>query len=222
MIGAVALGVATAGFGTALAAGASISAAATAASAASIAGLSVAALGVIGTGLSIGTSFLAKKPESTAGVLQTEFSADPNAGVPYLVGRTGTAGNFIFRRASDGCSANKPNDLQDLITIFSGAGPVDRIEAFTSDKIAIAFDGAGNAVGDYHDKMFQRTLRGLCTEPSFITVQAGASANPSGWTSTYKLSGVAAAIWRLRYDSKQRYFQNGVPAPMWTVRGVLT
>jgi len=222
VVGAVALGVATAGFGTALVAGASLSAAAAAASAASIAGLSVAALGVIGTGLTIGAGLLTKKPEGTAGGSQTEFSADPHAGVPYLMGRTGTAGNIVFRRASDGWSANTPNDLQDLITVFSGAGPIDSFERFTSDKGVINFDGAGNAVGEFRDKMFQRTQRGLCPEPAALTVQAGSSARPSGWSTSHKLSGLAAAVWRLRYDSKQRFFQNGVPAPMWVIRGVLT
>lgn len=226
LVGAVAL--AATGFGAVasaglLGAGFTLSAA-TAATGALLATVStIATIASVAAGaLSLVSVLTAKKPEGTGGGSQTQFSADPNAGVPYLMGRTGTAGSIIFRRASDGWSANTPNDLQDLITIFSGAGPVDRIEAFTSDKVAIAFDGAGNAVGDYRDKMFQRTQRGLCPEPSFLTVQAGASANPSGWTSAYKLSGLAAAIWRLRYDSKQRYFQSDVPSPMWTVRGVLT
>ncbi len=184
-------------------------------------GVSAATLTAVSGGLSLAAALTAKKPESMSNGSQTQFSADPNAGMPYLVGRTGTAGNIIFRRASDGWSKDTPNDLQDLVTVFSGAGPVDRIESFTSDKTAVAFDPNGNAVGDYRDKMFQRTQRGLCPEPSFLTVQAGASAAPSFWTSQHKLSGMAAAIWRLRYDSKQRYFQNGVPDPMWVVRGVL-
>lgn len=226
VVGAVAL--AATGFGAAasaglLGAGFTVSAA-TAATAATLATVSSIATiaSVAAGGLTLLSGLTAKKPDGTAGGSQTEFSADPNAGVPYLIGRTGTAGNIIFRRASDGWSANTPNDLQDLITIFSGAGPVDSIQSFTSDKTAISFDGAGNAIGDFRDKMFQRVQRGLCPEGSALTVQAGASARPSGWSTSHKLSGMAAAIWRLRYDSKQRYFQNGVPAPMWVIRGVLT
>lgn len=185
-------------------------------------GISAATLTAVSGGLSVAAAIATKAPKDTTGGSQTDFSADPNAGVPYLMGRTGTAGNIIFRRASDGWSANTPNDLQDLITVFSGAGPIDALERFTSDKGVINFDGAGNAVGEFRDKMFQRTQRGLCPEPAALTVQAGSSARPSGWSTSHKLSGLAAAVWRLRYDSKQRFFQNGVPAPMWVIRGVLT
>lgn len=226
LVGAVAL--AATGFGAVasaglLGAGFTLSAA-TAATGALLATVStIATIASVAAGaLSLASVLTAKKPEGTGGGSQTEFSADPNAGVPYLIGRTGTAGNIIFRRASDGWSANTPNDLQDLITVFSGAGPIDAFESFTSDKGAITFDGAGNAVGAFRDKMFQRVQRGLCPEGSSLTVQAGSSARPSGWTTSHKISGMAAAIWRLRYDSKQRYFQNGVPAPMWVIRGVLT
>jgi hypothetical protein len=226
VVGAVAL--AATGFGAAASAGllgagltASAATAATAATLATVSSIATIA-SVAAGGLTLLSGLTAKKPDATAGGSQTEFSADPNAGVPYLVGRTGTAGNIILRRASDGWSKDTPNDLQDLITVFSGAGPIDAIESFTSDKGAITFDGAGNAVGAFRDKMFQRVQRGLCPEGSALTVQAGSSARPTGWTTSHKLSGMAAAIWRLRYDSKQRYFQNGVPAPMWTIRGVLT
>ncbi len=185
-------------------------------------GISAATLTAVSGGLSVAAAIATKAPKDTTGGSQTDFSADPNAGVPYLMGRTGTAGNIVFRRASDGWSANTPNDLQDLITVFSGAGPIDAFERFTSDKGGVNFDGTGNAVGEFRDKMFQRTQRGLCPEPAALTVQAGSSARPSGWSTSHKLSGLAAAVWRLRYDSKQRFFQNGVPAPMWVIRGVLT
>jgi len=189
------------------------------------AGVSVATVATVASAsaaaLSAAASIATKKPTGVAGGSQTDFSADPQAGVPYLVGRTGTRGSIIFRRAADGWSLkDTPNDLNDLVAVFSGAGPIERFESFTSDKVAIGFDGAGNAVGEFRDKMFQRTQRGLCPEPSVLTVQAGASAQPTGWTAQHKLSGLAAAIWRLRYDSKQRFFQNGVPAPMWVIWGV--
>ncbi|KQM73441.1 hypothetical protein ASE72_02055 [Sphingomonas sp. Leaf20] len=176
---------------------------------------------VAAAGLSVASALTAKKPAGSGSGSQTEFSADPFAGVPYLMGRTGTKGNIVFRQASDGWSLkDTPNDLCDLITIFSGAGPVDGYESFTSDKTPISFDGAGNAIGEFRDKMFQRRQLGACPEPSALTVQAGSSARPNGWSASHKLPGLAAAIWRLRYDSKQRFFQNGVPAPLWVIRGV--
>ncbi|KQM65782.1 hypothetical protein ASE75_06000 [Sphingomonas sp. Leaf17] len=184
-------------------------------------GVSAGTISAIAGGLSVAASLTAKKPTATGGGSQIEFSADPQAGVPYLVGRTGTAGNIILRQASDGWSVNTPNDLNDMVTILSGAGPIAGIESFTSDKVAISFDAAGNAIGEYKDKMFQRSQRGLCPEPAALTVQAGSSSAPTGWTAAHRLSGLAAVMWRLRYDAKQRFFQNGVPAPMWVARGVL-
>lgn len=172
-------------------------------------------------GLSAAAALTAKKPTAAGGGSQTEFSADPQAGVPYAIGRTGTKGNIIFRAASDGWALkDTPNDLNDIVTIFTGAGPIDSFESFTSDNVAISFDANGNAIGEFRDKMFQRRQLGLCPEPSALTVQAGYSARPTAWTSNHKLSGMAAAIWRLRYDSKQRFFQNGVPSPMWVAKWV--
>jgi hypothetical protein len=224
VVGAVALaatGIGAAGsaglLGAGIAGGASIAGIGTAAALTSFGTIA----GLAGTALTAVAAVTTKAPAAVAGGSQTEFTADPQAGVPYAIGRTGTAGNLIFRRAADGWSENTPNDLQDIVAVFS-LGPIDAYESFTSDKVAISFDGAGNAIGEFKDKMFQRRQLGLTPEASVLTVPAGASASPSGWTSQHKLSGLAAAMWRLRYDSKQRFFQNGVPNPMWVARWVKT
>jgi len=155
-----------------------------------------------------------------SGGSQTEFSADPRAGVPYLIGRTGTKGNIVYRDATDGWSDKTPNDLMDIVAVLSGAGPIEAIESFSCDGTVVSFDGAGNAVGNFHDRMFQKTQLGACPESSALTVTAGISTAPSAWTSAHKLSGLAAAIWRLRFDGKGKFFQNGVPSPTWVARGI--
>src|SRR3546814_1653508 len=36
-----------------------------------------------------------------------------------------------------------------------------------------------------------------------------------GWTSQHKLSGIAHALWAVRYDAKGDHFAAGVPEPQW-------
>lgn len=183
-----------------------------------VAGIATSTLTLASGGLSVAASLLQKRPATSSAGSQIEFLADPRSGVPYPVGRTGTSGRIVFRRASDGWSANTPNDLHDLVVILSGAGPIDGIESFSADKKPVSFDAAGNAIGEYRDKMFQRTQLGSVSDIA-LAVAAGASPRPSAWTDAHRLPGMAAAMWRLRYDSKQRFFQNGVPKPVWVLRG---
>ena len=176
--------------------------------------------GVLLAGAAIGLAALTtKKPSAIAGGSQTEFTADPRAGVPYAMGRTGTRGNIIFKRASDGWSDDTPNDLLDIVAVLSGGGPIHSIESFTADKASVSFDGSGNAIGEFNDWMWQKRQLGACPETSALAVTAGVSTRPTGWTSAHKLSGLAAVLWRLRYDAKGKHFQNGVPQPMWVIKG---
>lgn len=223
VVGAVALVVATAGAAGFIGAGA-IGAGFGASSIATV-GLSSTLFGVSASTMLLGSAAVLaatgmKKPAAIGGGSQTEFSADPRSGVPYAMGRTGTKGSIVLRRSADGWSNDTPNDLMDIVSLLSGAGPIEANESFSSDKVAVAFDGAGNATGNLANYMFQKTQLGACPEAAALTVTAGISTHPTGWTSAHKLSGMAAAIWRLRYDAKQEFYQNGVPDPLWVIKGV--
>lgn len=230
VVGAVALVVATAGIGAApaigaagagLGAGGAAAAGGVAAVSANIAGISAATMTAIASGLSAAAALTAKKPSVSGGGAQSSFKADPSAGIPYAMGRTSTGGNIVFHRAADGWSGKTNNDLSDFVAILSGAGPIDAIESFQSDGVAVTFDGSGNAIpSDFRDFMFQKWQLGASPEAAAINVSAGYSSRPSGWTVGHKLSGYAAAMLRLRYDSKGRHYQNGTPQPAWVVRGV--
>jgi hypothetical protein len=184
-------------------------------------GVSASTLFLASGALTIGAGLLTKRPSGVGGGSQTQFSADPNAGVPYAMGRTATAGQIVLRRAADGFGSNAKNDLNDLVTILSGCGPIGGFVSFTSDKEPVTFDASGNAIGKYRDIMFQDRQLGATPESSALQVTAGSSANPTGWTSSHKISGMAATLWRLRYDSKKEvFFQSGVPKPQWLIDGV--
>src|SRR3546814_2486427 len=49
---------------------------------------------------------------------------------------------------------------------------------------------------------------------SALALQIGATP-PPGWTSQHKLSGIAHALWAVRYDAKGDHFAAGVPEPQW-------
>ncbi|WP_439539462.1 hypothetical protein [Sphingomonas sp.] len=184
-------------------------------------GVSASTLFLASGALSIGAGLLTKRPSGVGGGSQTQFSADPNAGVPYAMGRTATAGQIVVRRAADGFGSNAKNDLNDLVTVLSGCGPIGGFVSFTAEKEPVTFDASGNAIGKYHDIMFQDRQLGATPETSALQVTAGSSANPTGWTASHKLSGMAATLWRLRYDSKKEvFFQSGVPQPLWLIDGV--
>lgn len=219
VVGAVAVVVATGGaaavgIGTAAAA----ATATTAATAATIGGISASTLGLVASGLSLAAGLTAKKPTGTGGGSQTSWKADPQAGIPYVMGRTGVAGNIVARIEGDGWSGSTKNDLQTIVTVLS-LGPVQAIESLSIDKAAVTFSG-GNAVGGYHDFLFHAQQLGALPEAAAVNVAAGSSARPTGWTTAHKLSGYCATMLRLRYDSKGKHFQNGVPNALWIVQGV--
>ena len=226
VVGAAALIVATGGaaaigIGTAASAGTAAAAgvAATAGIAASVGGITASTLSLIAGGLSIAASLTAKRP--TAGGVATQFKADPTASIPYLMGRSFTAGNIIYRRTHNTVGYSLP-DLQTFVVILSGAGPVQEIESFTSDKAIVTFS-AGNAVGGFSSWMFQKTQLGAQPEAAALTVGTGGgitTSAPPGWGASNKLSGYAAAIWTLRYDLKSKIYSQGMPAPGWVVKGV--
>jgi len=169
------------------------------------------------TALSVGAALTAPKaatPEAAGS--QTEFRADPDAGIPVVVGRTGTAGNILFRRGFDTRDAGT-NDRQAFVAGLS-LGPVDGIEGMTVDRVPTFFGGTGAAIGAFAGFMWSMTQLGAIPEASAIGFGAGAG-SPPGWTAQHKLSGKAAASWTLRFDTKSNLYQGGVPAPMWTVRG---
>lgn len=218
VVGAVAL-VAT-GIGAAAAVGAfgtvvaGTAAAATLATVSTIATIAGAAAGV----LSLAAGLTAKKPSAASTGSQERFSADPDAGIPAVVGRTGTAGNIVLRKGFDTKDAGD-NDRQSFVSVLS-LGPVKSVGGFTSDQSLVSFSGSGAALGALAGFMWMTSQLGALPEANALSFGAGAG-TPPGWTAAHKLSGKAAATWTLRFDTKAKLFQGGVPAPMWVVEGGL-
>lgn len=218
VVGAVALvatGIGAAGtaglLGTAIAGGGSIAGIATAGALTTLGTIASAAAGV----LSLAAGLTAKKPSADATGAQTSFSADPDAGVPLAQGRTGTAGDIVMRRGWDTRDAGD-NDRQAFATVLS-LGPIAAIEGQTVDRVPVSYTATGAAIGAFAGFMWSMTQLGALASPA-LAFGAGAG-TPPGVGADFKLSGKAATTWTLRFDTKAKMFQNGVPAPMWTVRG---
>ncbi len=181
-------------------------------------GVSGATLAAVSTGLGLLASFTAKKPSAAdATGSQTSFSADPDAGVPLAQGRTGTAGDIVMRRGWDTRDAGD-NDRQAFVAVLS-LGPIAAIEGQTVDRVPVSYTATGAAIGAFAGFMWSMTQLGALASPA-LAFGAGAG-TPPGVGADFKLSGKAVATWTLRFDTKAKQYQNGVPAPMWTVRGAL-
>jgi hypothetical protein len=221
VVGVAALALTTGGIALGgLAAGASTAAAGTAAAL----GASLITIGTIASVaaavLSLGVSLLSK-PSFSSGGNPLTFQTNPQSGLPYGIGRTRMSGLKI-----DGVTGNTPgySDALDLLffgVMLSVAGPVQAIESFNADNIPITFNvSTGNSTtGGYVDWMAQKVALGASPQPAALTLSMNGAAYP-GWTSAHKLSGVAHALWGLRFDAKGAHYQAGLPNPSWIGRWV--
>jgi hypothetical protein len=200
IVGAVAAVAAVAtGFGAPLGAGilgASFSTIATA-----------AALVTTATTIAIG------KPKQSIAGSPTQFKIDLQAPIPIMIGRTLNAGYIVHRE-----SYGTKNAYQSFVAVISGAGPIDAIEAFQVDRTTITFTG-GAADGFYSSWMWLDTQLGATPEADALTPPAEAGAMPA-WDANSKLSGYAAFLWTLKFDTKGKKYSAGVPQPGVIARGV--
>lgn len=164
---------------------------------------------VLAAGVSAGLDALL--PNSpTQGGSQTKWKADPYAGLPYVMGRTLTSGNIVYRRGH-----GQNNVYETFVTVLS-IGPIQSIDTTFMNRTTTAFDSGGNATGTYRNQIYQRTQRGLCPESGALAPPIG---SPTGWTGAHKLSGLAAVMNTFKYDPKSREALTSEPTPAWIVHG---
>lgn len=172
---------------------------------------------MVATGLSVGVGLLgamtAKKP-SVSGV-QTSWSADPDAPIPILFGRTLASGDIRYRKQH-----GAKNAYDTLVSVLCGCGPVESIDQTYMEKKPIVFSGGG-LYGHYtiggQPRIWQDAQLGQCPESAQLSVGAGV---PPGWDSTSKLSGYAATMLTLLYDAKGDDTLTSTPRFNWLGRWV--
>lgn len=137
---------------------------------------------------------------------QIDFKADPRGPIPYALGRTGTAGNLVFAQ-----TAGEKNKYLNYATVYSAAGPIDSYEAFLVNGTPLTFgtDAGEGASGYYQNRMWRRTQLGARPEAGRLQwtatgtkdTPADHSGLPAEWTPAHKLSGLAADLWCLQYNT---------------------
>ncbi len=181
-----------------------------------VAAIALAATGNVTAAVMVGMAALASAadlvmPRPSVGGQQTKWKADPYAGIPYVMGRTLTSGNIVFRR---GHGSN--NKFNTFVTILS-LGPIASIDATFMDKAMVNFNASGNAVGSYSGKIYQRSQLGACPEAGALMPPVG---SPSGWTGAHKLSGLAAVMNTFVYDAKEKKGLTQIPQPAHIIKAV--
>lgn len=217
VLGVVA-GVALLATGVGAIAGAAVLGTTVAAAAATVSILTVplATIATIGTIAGIAANLVGAieggpAPPARAGVTNS-FVIDPQAGIPYVVGRTGFGGRCVHRRGYGGSD----NPYYTYVIEWSGGGPIDGFESFQADGETVTFSG-GNAVGYYHDFMYFSSQLGATPESSALTAPFGGFPL---WGSAYKMSGHAAYMYTTVFDKDGKVFASGQPEPRCVGRGV--
>lgn len=172
----------------------------------------------------VGVGSMLLKPKlmsSTAGGggSQISFQGDPNAGVPLVLNRTGTAGNVIHVTSNPG-----QKNIHLLHLSVLSAGPCQNIESWfvENEQVPGTFGPlpvrngvvAGGKWGGSAQYMIMNYQLGTQPEGSSLPTGLPAFDTPE-WTDAHRLSGLTAVWWRLRYD--QKVFASGIPKPVWWV-----
>lgn len=170
--------------------------------------------------LSAATKALTPKIKDAGSAVQ--WQADPRAGIPYAFGRCAVAGKIVFNQA-----AGSSNKFLNFATVYTGAGPIDGFESFLGNDSPITFsaDSGEGASGYYLNRMWQKRQLGALDEPQMRWTATGSKDTPANhggmpyeWTASHKLSGYAASLWALEYDTSR--YASGVPEPKMVGRWV--
>ncbi len=154
---------------------------------------------------------MATTPKGSVGGNATKFKIDKDAGLPVVIGRTYSGGNVVHRQYY-GTKQQK----ESWVTVHS-IGPVKSLGPLQVDKVAVGFDAGGQAVGFYRGYMWLDQQLGACPEARALRGPAG---DFPGWNATSKLSGLAADLWTLNFDTKGKKFPNSTPQRGRVVEGV--
>lgn len=176
--------------------------------------------GTVASAIAVGVSFAAAllaKPPSGGGATQTEWVTDPKASAPLVFGRTMVSGHMIYRKTN-----GKDNDFQHIVSVLSGCGPIESIDATYLDTRAITFSG-GAVTGFTQTRIWQEQQLGACPEAGYLnrTVTRGSETiTQPDWTSASKLSGYGAILNIFQFDDGGDYKFTQLPTMRWVIKGV--
>lgn len=152
-----------------------------------------------------------------AGGRPVQFTADPNAPIPLVMGRMGTGGLIVAQLLSGPNAGNKFENFFGVLSFAGDAGPVEAIESFSANDNILEFDaGTHQPSGTFHlydHVMFQWTQLGAVGDAAFTAHEY----TPTDWTGNHKFTGYCGFQWVLRESPKK--YPGGEPVPLWIVKG---
>jgi len=169
------------------------------------------------TNLAISSVMSAFQPQVGQAGRTFEWVIDPDGPIAFAAGEVGVAGSVIHRDTFG-------PDLMYLgvVSVLSGAGPIDGIVSLTADEEAVTWDSTGKATSSQYagELWFKHSLG--AQPSSAITSPTGLKNGASlpGWTTNHKLSGKAAYMLVMGENSKGTAFPTGEVKPIVRFRGL--
>lgn len=207
-------------FALPLAATAAAAAAPAAAAASASAGLtatlvSVASQAAVSMAINAAMSLLS--PEVGAAGRPVDWTLDPNGPIPFAFGRVGVAGAVIHKRTF---GPDKMN--YGLVSVLSGAGPIDGYESLYADDLLVSFDANGRCTtSEWAGELFRVSRLGNQPD-TWLPTPAGMKNNSTlpSWTASHRASGKALHMLVMVENSKGSAFPNGEIKPRQVLRGL--
>lgn len=161
------------------------------------------------------TQAITKPDVAAAEGRPTEWAADPNAAIPFVMGRRGVSGVIVHR---DTYGAN--NRYLANVTVYSGGGPINAYGDFLVDGAAVTFTGEAMD-GSPAGRLYRQTKTGAQPDTALTSPTVSPSASLSDWGSSHKLSGYACSMITLQQDGDFKYWPAGIPRTLQELQGIL-
>lgn len=147
---------------------------------------------------------------------QLSFKADPQAGIPQVLGRTATGGNIVFKYPSG------PNWKHDNHMVVLSGGPIQGIDQFKMNGQVITWNNAtGKPTNNstYKDRVWLKVALGGLNQAALTQPTQPATDSPlPQWTSAHRLRGLAHCWLDTEWD--QDIWTSQI-TPIWVVKGRL-
>lgn len=168
------------------------------------------------TAAMVGKALTAKGPVAEGQVSGVLVGA--NNPLPYLIGESYTEGVEIYRVGYGGKVGKVQNPYAFIPRLLSCCGPIESMGGTYVDHEAITLSGSVGSVqavasGYYEDFLHVDQQLGARPESDALAAPAGWG-TPTGWSSSHKLSGLAAVAWNLLWDKDGQVFGGGAIPPL--------
>lgn len=171
-----------------------------------------AALTAVSAGWGAIADLTAEPPRPPAQLQEAMFGADQ--AIPYALGRCEVFGHLVHHEAHGRDREGVPNPWYTQTIALTHAGPVVAIDTLYANKNPISFGADGFATAYYGKYLRGDTQIGATPESAALDWTALDSGSPPSfgqWSSSHKLSGIAAMQFGMLLDSEETHYRSGPP-----------